>query len=121
MDKAVSALLGAALLLLAGPAARAQDEGKYTVITGTGEALYRIAIPPVLDGGGAAEAARTVQAVMQNDMTLIGLFKVLSPAGFLANLAREGTGIELQRGRPGGGQGQGPHAGRPACGRLLPL
>ena len=32
---------------------------------------------------------------MQNDMTLIGLFKVINPAGFLANLAAEGTGIEL--------------------------
>ena len=85
-----------ALALLAGPAVHAQDDGKYTVITGSGESLYRIAIPPVLDGGGAAEPARTLQAVMQNDMTLIGLFKVLSPAGFLANLAREGTGIELQ-------------------------
>ena len=83
-------------LLLASATARAQDDDKYTVITGSGESLYRIAIPPVLDGGGAAEPARTLQAVMQNDMTLIGLFKVLSPSGFLANLGREGTGIEPQ-------------------------
>jgi TolB protein len=88
--------LWAVALLLASATARAQDEDKYTVITGTGESLYRIAIPPVLDGGGAADAARTLAAVMQNDMKLIGLFKVLDPSGFLANLSREGTGIEPQ-------------------------
>jgi TolB protein len=84
----------AGVLLLASATARAQDDDKYTVITGSGESLYRIAIPPVLDGGGAADAARTLAAVMQNDMKLIGLFKVLDPSGFLANLSREGTGIE---------------------------
>jgi TolB protein len=84
-------------LLLGGTAARGQDEDrKYTVITGTGEALFRIAIPPVIDGGGAADAAKTIQTVMVNDVTLIGLFKVLSPAGFLANLAKEGVAVDLQ-------------------------
>jgi TolB protein len=69
---------------------------QYTEISGTGEALYRIAIPPTLDGGGASEAGRTLQAVMSNDLTLIGLFMVLKPAGFLANLTKEGVSIDPQ-------------------------
>lgn len=89
-----STLLLTALLLTA--PARAQEERRYTVITGTGEALFKLAIPPVLDGGGAAAAAKTATQVMNNDMTLIGLFKVLDPKGFLANLAKEGTGISAQ-------------------------
>jgi len=88
------AVLMAVLLLPS--RSRSQEERSYTVITGTGEALYRLAIPPALDGGGAAGAARTLTAVMTNDMTLIGLFKVLDPKGFLANLAQEGTGISPQ-------------------------
>jgi TolB protein len=88
------ALLSAALLLLTAPA-QAQDD-KYTVITGTGQTLYRIAIPPVIDGGGASGVTKTLQAVMTRDMTLIGLFKVLSPKGFLANLKKEGTSITPQ-------------------------
>jgi TolB protein len=88
-------LLAAALLCCCAAPAQAEDR-QYTEISGTGQSLYRIAIPPVLDGGGAGAAAKTLQAVMTNDMTLIGLFKVLSPAGFLANLGKEGVGIELQ-------------------------
>jgi len=38
-------------------AAHGQDNNQYTEITGTGLSLYRIAIPPVLDGGGASEIA----------------------------------------------------------------
>jgi len=97
------ALLGALLLLPL--QARSQEDRRYTVITGTGEALYRLAIPPVIDGGGAAAAARTATAVMTRDMTLIGLFKVLDPKGFLANLAREGTGISAQEWINVGAQG----------------
>lgn len=90
------ALLGAAaaLLLWAGPAA-AQDK-RYTVITGTGQSLYRLAVPPVVDGGGAAAAARTATSVLNRDMTLSGLFKVLNPKGFLADLKAEGVGIKTQ-------------------------
>jgi len=84
------------LLLCLPPGGRAQEERKYTVITGTGQALYRLAIPAVQDGGGAKGAAKTATSVMNRDLTLIGLFKVLSPKGFLANLKREGTSIVAQ-------------------------
>lgn len=84
-----------ALSLCLASTAKGQPKREYTEISGTGQTLYRIAVPPVIDGGGAAEAARTLAAVVGNDMTLSGLFKVLSPSGFLANLQKEGTGIEL--------------------------
>jgi TolB protein len=87
-------ILWFSLLFVCTPA-YGQEDRKYTVITGTGETLYRIAIPPVLDGGGAANEGKILQAVMTNDMTLVGLFMVLKPAGFLANLSKEGVGIEI--------------------------
>jgi TolB protein len=76
--------------------ALAQNEGDYTVITGTGQSLYRIAIPQLIDGGGAAAQARLGQQVLTNDLSLYGLFKVLDPRGFLANLGQEGLGIVRQ-------------------------
>jgi len=93
INRRIAAALSLGAMLLAAPAA-AQDR-QYTEISGTGQTLFRIAIPPVLDGGGAAAPAKTLQAVMSNDMLLFGLFKVLNPAGFLANLAKEGVGIDL--------------------------
>jgi TolB protein len=77
--------------------AQAQGSRQYTVISGSGQALYRLAIPPVLSGsGGPASAAKTLQTVMTNDMTLIGLFKVIDAKSYLANLNREGVGIVAQ-------------------------
>jgi TolB protein len=91
-----------ATVVVAGLALWAPDAGaqlppkrEYTEISGTGQTLWRIAIPTPVDGGGASEPAKTIAAVMSNDMLLSGLFKPLNPSGFLANLGREGTGIEL--------------------------
>ena len=83
-------------LILAPMATEGQETRRYTEIQGTGQSLYRIAIPPVLDGGAGASTVKTLQAVMNRDMVLIGLFKVLSPKGFLADLKKEGVGIELE-------------------------
>ena len=66
---------------------------QYTEISGSGISLFKVAVPPVLDGGAGAAAIKTLQAVMIRDLTLIGLFKVLNPKGFLANLQQEGVGI----------------------------
>ena len=90
----ISAIVASLLLLPA--IATGQETRKYTEIQGTGQSLYRIAIPPVLDGGAGAKVVKTLQAVLDRDMKLIGLFKVLSPKGYLANLKKEGVGIELE-------------------------
>ncbi len=84
------------LILVASERSFAQDETRYTVITGTGQSLLRIAIPPGINNGSAAKEAKLLQTVMMRDFELVGWFKVLSPKGFLANLSREGTGIDLQ-------------------------
>ncbi|MFH1132743.1 MAG: hypothetical protein V1754_15520 [Pseudomonadota bacterium] len=76
--------------------AQMDDDPRYTVITGTGQSLFRIAIPPILDGGGVKESTQIASTVLRNDMTLIGLFKIINPKGFLANLQKEGTGINAQ-------------------------
>lgn len=76
--------------------AQQPGERKYTVITGSGQSLYRIAIPPPLTLGRMGTKPRTMAKVLGNDLELMGLFKVLSPKGFLANLKAEGTGIKAQ-------------------------
>lgn len=86
-----------ALLVAAQPAtgpAQAQQPREYTEIAGTGESLYRIAVAPVSAAPRLDAQARTLQGVLTNDLTLIGLFKVLDPRGFLANLRAEGTSID---------------------------
>jgi TolB protein len=99
-------ILALATAAAPGRALAQQDRaGGYTEITGTGQALYRIAVAPCLDGGGAGGAAKTVQDVIANDMTLAGLFKVIDPKSFLANLAQEGTGINPQVWAQVGAQG----------------
>ena len=73
---------------------QAKPDPRYTVLSGSGQTLYRIAIAPVIDKGGAASAARQATKVLTRDLTLCGMFKVLDPKGFLANLKREGVGID---------------------------
>ena len=104
MNALAKIALGAVVLSLV-TNAQAQEDRRYTVITGTGTVLFKLAIPAALDGGGAGPAARTVTDVMNRDMTLIGLFKVLDPKGFLADLQREGTGIDPQAWTSVGAQG----------------
>lgn len=77
-------------------AAAQGDERKYTVISGTGQSLYRIAIPQPLLQGDVGGAAKSINAVLGNDLKLIGFFKVLNPKGFLADLQKEGMGIVAQ-------------------------
>lgn len=69
------------------------DEGKYTTISGTGQSLYKIAIAPALTIGDMGTKPKEMTDVLGNDLSLIGLFKVLNPKGFLANLRAEGTSI----------------------------
>ena len=82
-------------LTFAGSVAHGQKtDRQYTEIAGSGQSLYRIAIPRPLVEGAVTAQAKTAQAVLTRDLTLVGLFKVLEPKGFLANLRKEGLGIE---------------------------
>lgn len=83
------------MLLLTAGVGNAQQQ-QYTEISGTGKSLYRIAIPALLDGGVAKEAASTIQNVLARDLSLIGLFQILDNKAILANLQQEGLGIEPQ-------------------------
>lgn len=94
------------LLCAASSIAAAQSSARqYTEIAGSGKTLYKIAIAPAIDKGGAAAPAREATTVLTRDMTLIGLFKVLSPKGFLADLRKEGVSIEPQKWIDIGAQG----------------
>lgn len=66
---------------------------KYTTIAGVGQSLYKIAVPPALSIGKMGSKPRTMTNVLANDLKLIGLFKLLNPKGFLANLKAEGVSI----------------------------
>ena len=67
----------------------AQQGRTYTEISGSGQSLYRIAVPAPL---GSA-VGKQVQQILSNDLSLYGLFKVLDPRGFLANAQAEGMGL----------------------------
>jgi len=94
----------AVLLLMCGPA-WAQKGRQYTEIAGTGQTLFKLAIPPVIDGGAAGKQAKVLRDVMNRDMLLIGLFKVIDPKSYLADLHREGTGIKPEAWANVGAQG----------------
>jgi TolB protein len=65
--------------------------------------LYPIAIP--MSPEGDATASREISTVASFDLTVAGLFKVLDPAGFLADLKAEGLGIDPKRWKDAGAYG----------------
>ena len=84
--------LGMALGMMAVAPSKAQqaDEVVRFKITNPGQALYKVAIPRVLGEGAAAQVMTEVVA---NDLALSGFFKVLDPASFVADLAKENLNI----------------------------
>jgi TolB protein len=80
------------LLASAGAAAR-----EYIKITDPNFRAFPIAVPDFKDlGGGATEAVRTGIETLRNDLSLIGLFKVLDPKSFIAKPGQEGlTGASI--------------------------
>jgi TolB protein len=93
---AICALAMASLVPLAsaGPTDKKKSGGDYVEIAGTGQSLYRIAIPPIITHGGWKKSkVKIMRKVLSNDLELFGLFKTLNPKGFLANLKAEGTSI----------------------------
>lgn len=93
---AVAVLLGAAV-------AHAQPTGDGVVVDVSGQkkGLYPIATPTAPDGDAAAEIAK----VESFDLSVAGVFKVLDPASFLADLRGEGMGLDPQKWKDVGAYG----------------
>jgi TolB protein len=88
-----------------GSVARA-DEPKGGVVIDVNapkRTLYPIAIP--MSPEGDATASREVMTVASFDLTVAGVFKVLDPAGFLADLKAEGLGVDPKRWKDAGAYG----------------
>ncbi len=76
----------------------AQEPGGGGVVidvNGAKRTLYPIAVPTAPDGDAAA--AKEIAQVTSFDLSVAGVFKVLDPAGFLADLRSEGLGIDPQK------------------------
>jgi TolB protein len=75
--------------------ARAQPDGTVIDVSGAKRGAYPLAIPLAVDSDSAT--AREVAAIASFDMSIAGLFKVLDPKSFLADLAAEKLGIDPQK------------------------
>jgi len=95
-SKLVAVLALATLALVAGgtpPTARADVPRDVVIdVKGANRTLYPIAVPTSQEGDAAA--AKEVAQVASFDLALAGVFKVLDPAGFLADLKSEGLIID---------------------------
>ena len=92
----VLVLVLGALATLVDPA-RADQPGRDVVIDvkGPNRTLYPIAVPASQDGDAAA--AKEIAQVASFDLSVAGVFKVLDPAGFLADIKAEGLIIDPQK------------------------
>jgi TolB protein len=99
----VLAALGAAITALGvlggGPVRTARADtpsgGVVIDVKGANRTLYPIAVPASQEGD--ATVAREVAQVASFDLSVAGVFKVLDPAGFLADLKAEGLVIDPQK------------------------
>ena len=91
---ATPVLAAAALVLALGSPARADvpSGGVVIDVKGANRTLYPIAVPQSQEGDAAA--AREIAQVASFDLSVAGVFKVLDPAGFLADLKAEGLIID---------------------------
>jgi TolB protein len=91
---ALAAAAVAAIVVLAPTVARADEprDGVMIDIKGPNRTLYPIAVPTSQEGDAAA--AKEVAQVASFDLSVAGVFKVLDPAGFLADLKAEGLIID---------------------------
>jgi TolB protein len=94
---AISVLVALACAGALTSTAHADDPSGGVVIdvSGAKRTLYPIAIP--VSSEGDATAARDAAQVTAFDLSVAGVFKVLDPAGFLADLKTEGLGIDPQK------------------------
>jgi len=78
-----------------GSPAFAQPSGGVVIdVTGAKRTLYPIAVPESPDSDAGAKEVAQVTAF---DLSVAGVFKVLDPAGFLADLRAEGLGVDPQK------------------------
>ena len=97
--------LGIALVVVLGLCAIAQAEPEGGVIIdvqGAKRGLYPLAAPLAPEGDAVSKEIAQVESF---DMSVAGVFKVLDPASFLADLKAEGLGIEPQKWKDVGAYG----------------
>jgi len=90
----VAVAVALVMLVMAVRPARA-DDGVVIDVNAQRKGNYPLAIPAAVDGDLAA--AREIAQVASFDMSVAGVFKVLDPASFLADLKAEALGIDPQK------------------------
>jgi len=92
----VLAAISAAILVPVRTARADPPSGGVVIdVKGANRTLYPIAVPASQEGD--ATAAREIAQVTSFDLSVAGVFKVLDPAGFLADLKAEGLIIDPQK------------------------
>ena len=87
------ALFGFSTFLVGGTAVSHADDDFVIDVGQPQRSRYPLALPMPSEGDGAT--AREVLKVAAFDLDIAGWFKVMDKKGFLANLKREGMGIEV--------------------------
>ena len=102
---ALAAAVATAAVAATGSVAHAQEPrgGVIIDVNQPKRTLYPIAIP--MSPEGDAAASREVSTVASFDLGVAGVFKVLDPAGFLADLKAEGITIDPKRWKDAGAYG----------------
>ena len=96
------ATMALVLLALQRPTRAQADDGVHFKISPGASGLYKIAVPMPL---GDKDTAKTASDVLSNDLSLSGYFKIVDPAGYLANLQAEQLTINPQDWRNVGAEG----------------
>ena len=89
-------IIAALLAVVATPSVRADEPKGGGVVLDPGNVkrtLYPIAVPMAPEG----DVAREIAQVATFDLSVAGVFKVLEPQSFLADLKAEGIGIDPQK------------------------
>jgi TolB protein len=92
-----------ALALVLAPGTGAADDKSVIEISGAKRGAYPLALPLAVNSDG--DLAKLIQEVSSFDMKVAGVFKVLDPAGFLADLDAEKLSIEPQKWKDVGAYG----------------
>jgi TolB protein len=88
-------LIAVAIAVACGVPAHADDNGGVMIdVNGAKRGLYPIATPLAPEGDAASKEVSTVESF---DLSVAGVFKVLDPTSFLADLKTEQLGIDPQK------------------------